>query len=246
MSLPRELRDLVYSKAAALGFERFKRLLGASKQVNEEARPIWKSEFLVLGRRGMVVGNSRDPQLQKMLYPVFPDDISKVKLALHDRVVNKLASIQNLAVKLDFARLILWRRPPMLGQPTPRKVRHAYIGGYRLPRPLDRPVGLLEPFLTPRSGSDRRNTCEITLKNFIDYDETLVSQAVEVLARLVSFTRIFVIFESPQLHTPEQFEGDMHRRFNAVKQPLEAAFGPAVWREGTGKEGGYLAFHPVQ
>lgn len=245
MRLPRELRNLVYSMAVALSFDRFKRLLCASKQVNEEARPyLWKSKFLVLGRGGMVMRDSPDPQPMKLLYPVFPDDIRKVKLALHDRVVNRLALIQNLAVKLDFAQLQLWNRRPMLGQPSAQQVRRANVAGYRLPKPLDRPVGLLEPFLSPQSGSNRRNSCEITLKNFIHYDETLVSQAVEVLARLDNFTKIFVTFESPQLRKPGQYEGDMHRRFNAVKEPLEAAFGPAVWHEGTGGEGGYLAFHP--
>ena len=243
MSLPRELRDLVYSKAVALGFKRFKRLLSASKQVNEEARPhLWKSKFLVLGRGGMVMSDSPGPQPETLLYPDFPDDIRKVNLALHDRVVNNLAMIQNLAVILDFAKLRLGYRRPMLGWPTAQQKRSANIAGDPLPISLDRPVGLLEPFLTPQSGSNRRNTCEITLKNFIYYDETRVSQAIKVLARLDNFSRIFVTFESPQLRKPGRYEGDMLHRFNVIKEPLEAAFGPALWHEGTGGEGGTLGF----
>ena len=243
MSLPRELRGLIYSKAVALGFNRFKRLLCTSKQVNEEARPyLWKSKFLVLGRGGWVLHDSPGPQPETLLYPDFPDDIRKVKLALHDRVVNNLAMVQNLAVKLDFAKLRLGYRPPMLGQPTAQQRRRARIAGYPPPTQLDRPIGLLEPFLTPQSGSNRRNTCEITLKNFIYYDETRVSQVIKVLARLDNFTKIFVTFESPQLRRPGRYEGDMQRRFNVIKDPLEAAFGPALWREGTGGEGGTLSF----
>ena len=243
MRLPRELRDLVYTKAVALGFNRFKRLLCASKQVNEEARPfLWKSKFLVLGRGGMVMHDGSGLQPETLLYPDFPDDIRKVKLALHDRVLNNIAMFQNLAVKLDFAKLRLGHRRPMLGRPTAQQVRRANIAGDPLPTPLDRPVGLLEPFLTPQSGSNMRNTCEITLKNFIYYDETLVSRAINVLARLDNFTKIFVTFESPQLRRPGLYEGDMRRRFNLIKDPLEAAFGPALWREGTGGEGGSLGF----
>ena len=246
MNLPRELRDLVYSKAAESSWELFKRLLCACQQINEEARPLWmKTTVLVLGRRGMVMANSKDSQSRKMLYPSFPSDINKVEVALHDLVLDKLNSIQNLAVKLDFDQLGPWRRPPMLGQYAPRQVRVASVCGHYLHRPLDRPVGLLEPFLSPQSGSDRRNTCEITLKNFTDKNATLLSEAVEVLARLDNFTRIFVTFESPQLRKPEEFRGGLQRRFNAVKQQFEAAFGPAVWHEGTDKEGGYLAFRPV-
>ena len=40
MNLPRELRDLVYSKAAESSWKLFKHLLCASKQINEEARPV--------------------------------------------------------------------------------------------------------------------------------------------------------------------------------------------------------------
>lgn len=243
MSLPRELRDLVYSKAVALGFKRFKRLLCASKQVNEEARPhLWKSKFFVLGREGMVMNDGPGPQPETLLYPDFPEDIRKVKLALHDRVLNNIAMIPNLAVELDFAKLRVGYRPPMLGRHTAQQARRARIAGDKLPTPLDRPVGLLEPFLTPQSGSNRRNICEITLKNFIYYDEELVSRAIKVLARLDNFRMIFVTFESLQLRRPGLYEGDMRRRFKVIRDPLEAAFGPARWREGTGGEGGSLGF----
>ena len=40
MNVPRELRDLVYSKAAKFSGELFKRLLCASQQINEKARPV--------------------------------------------------------------------------------------------------------------------------------------------------------------------------------------------------------------
>ena len=40
MDLPRELRDLVYSKAAEFTWELLKRLLCASRQIDEEARPV--------------------------------------------------------------------------------------------------------------------------------------------------------------------------------------------------------------
>ena len=246
LDLPRELRDLVFSKAAEFSWDMFKRLLCASQQIDEEARPLWiKTKVLVLGRTGMVMAHSKDSHSTKMLYPSFPSDINKVEVALHDLVLDKLDLIQNLAVKLDFDLLGPWRRPPMLGQYAPRELRVAHVCGDYLHKPLDPPVGLLEPFLSPESGSDRRNTCEITLKNFTNKDQTLLSEAVEVLARLDNFTRIFVTFELPQLRKPEEFRGGLHRRFNAIKQQFEAAFGPAVWHEGTEKEGGYLAFRPV-
>ena len=252
MSLPRELRDLVYSEALALDC---KALLRVSKQLREEARPyLWKSCFLKLGKGdgGMLMLDSPGPQPKKLLYPSLPDDIRNVKLAYHDRVLNKLALIQNLAIKIDFDRLYEASQypPPMLGQAPPTHFRTMQTSrlrpgrpGRHGPSPLDRPVGLLEPSLTPQSSSDRRNTCEITLKRFID-EKTLLRQAVGVLARLDKFRNIFVTFESPELCEPEQLKGRRRRRFNAVKEPLEAAFGPAIWHEGNISQAGYLAFHP--
>ena len=251
MNLPRELRDLVYSEALALDY---KALLRVSKQVREEARPyLWESSFLKLGRdREMLILDSPGPQPKKLLYPSLPAAIRNVELAYHDRVLYKLALIQNLAIKIDFDNLYDKSSypPPMLGQAPPRHFRTMQTSRLRRPRPgdhrgspLDRPIGLLEPFLSPQSSSDRRNTCEITLEHFT-HEKTLLSQAVGVLARLDKFRNIFVTFESPELCEPEQLGGRRRRRFNAVKEPLEAAFGPAIWHEGNIRQAGYLAFHP--
>ena len=200
----------------------------------------------------MLMLDSPGPQPKELLYPSLPNDISDVKLAYHDRVLNKLALIQNLAIKIDFDRLYEASQypPPMLGQAPPTHFRTMQTSrlrpgrpGRHGPSPLDRPVGLLEPFLTPHSSSDRRNTCEITLTCFID-KKPLLRKAVGVLARLDKFRNIFVTFEEPALWYPEQLQGRVRRRFNDVKEPLEAAFGPAIWHEGTIRERGYLAFHP--
>ena len=249
MSLPRELRDQVYSEALALDC---KALLRVSKQVREEAYPyLWTSSFLQLGKEypGMVMVDIPGPQPKKLLHPYLPDDIRNVGLAYHDRVLNKLALIQNIAIEIDFDDLsdVGIDSPPMLGQAIPQQLRtgRGLPARLRPPQrsPLDRPVGLLEPFLTPQSSSDRRNTCEITLKRFTDEKKRL-SQVVGVLARLDKFRNIFVTFKWPELYKPEQLKGRMRRRFDAVKEPLEAAFGPAIWHEGNRSEAGHLAFHP--
>lgn len=241
MSLPRELRDMVYSKALELGFED---LLGVSKQVREEARPyLWKSRFFVLGKGGMLIDYHEDPQRETVLYPRFPDDIRSLGLAWHDHVVNKLALIQNLAVEIDFNKLRstsgLDGLRPMLRQSSSRDRRGAIVSGVRLPK-LGPPVGLLEPFLSPQGGSNRRNTCEITLMNFINYYQPSINTVLEVLTRL-RFKNIFVAFESPKVPKPGEHRGDIRRRFNACKKTLEAGLGPAIWHD---SEGGYLAFHP--
>ena len=241
MSLPRELRNMIYSKALELGFED---LLGVSKQVREEARPyLWKSRFFVLGKEGVLIDHTQDPQREAFLYPRFPYDIRRLDLALHDRVVNKLALIQNLALEIDFLKFRSARDPdgpPMLRQSSALDRHLAAISGVRLPT-LGPPVGLLEPFLSPQSGSNRRNTCEITLKNFICYDQASVNMVLEVLIRLNKFKNIFVAFESPEVPKPGQHGGDIRRRFNACKKTLEAGLGRAIWHD---EEGGYLAFHP--
>ena len=230
---------MIYSKALELGFED---LLGASKQVREEARPyLWKSRFFVLGKEGVLIDYSQDPRRETVLYPRFSDEIRSVDLALHDRVVSKLDLIQNLAVEIDFVKLRSTRGPfPMLHQSNAQQRRRAAISGVRLPTigPL---VGLLEPFLSPQSGSKRRNTCDITLKNYIHYDHPSVDFVLEILVRLDRFKNIFVTFESRKVPKRGEHRGDVRRRFNAYKKTLEAGLGPAIWHHG---EGGYLAFHP--
>ena len=126
MSLPRELRDMVYSEALALDC---KALLRVSKQVREEARPyLWESSFLKLGfgYGKMLMLDSPGPQPEELLYPSLPNDISDVNLAYNDRVLNKLALIQNLAIKIDFDRLYEASQypPPMLGQAPPNALSH--------------------------------------------------------------------------------------------------------------------------
>ena len=242
MKLPPELRNMVYSWALELGFED---LLVLSKQIREEARPyIWKSRFFVLGQEGeILINDTQDLHRETVLYPHFPDKIRRLGLSLHDRVVDKLALIQNLAVKIDFLKLRSTtgphKRHHMLNHSTARDRRSANISGDRLPT-LGRPVGLLEPFLRPQSGSRRRNTCEITLKNYIAYDQSSVNLVLEVLIRL-NFKNIFVTFRSPRVPKPGERRGDIRRRFHACKKTLEAGLGPGIWHKG---EIGYLAFHP--
>ena len=244
MRLPPELRNMVYSKALELGFD--EDLLRLSKQIREEARPlILKSRFFELGNvGGMLVNHAQDPRRDTVLYPHFPAEIYRLDLALHDRVVKKLALIQNLAVRIDFLKLRSTTGPHrpyhMLRQITARDRRRARIAGDRLPTFLGPPVGLLEPFLSPQSGSRRRNICEITLKNFINYDQSSVNMVLEVLTRL-HFRNIFVTFRSPRVPKPGERRGDIRRRFNACKKTLEARLGPAIWHNGGGI--GYLAFH---
>ena len=244
MRLPPELRIMVYSKALELGFD--EELLHLSRQIWKEARPlIWKSRFFVLGDTGMLIGHTQDPRCDTVLYPHFPDDILMLGLALHDSVVKKLALIQNLAVKIDFLKLRSTTGPyapyHMLRQITARDRRRARIAGDPLPKATGPPVGLLEPFLSPQSELRRRNICEITLKNFINYDQPSVNMVLEVLTRL-HFRNIFVTFRSPRVPKPGKRRGDIRRRFNACKKTLEARLGPAIWHNGGGI--GYLSFHP--
>ena len=243
MGLPRELRDMVYSKALELGFED---LLQVSKQVREEARPyLWKSRFFVLGKEGIMIDDTQDPRRATVLYPHFPDDIHYLDLALHDRVVDKLALIQNLAIEIDFHKLrhtsVRDGSIPMLRRNTAQDRRRANISGVRLPTWGGPPVGLLQPFLSPEWVSNRRNTCEITLKNFVHYDQALVTLVLKVLIRLDKFKNIFVTFKSPKVPKPGEHRCDIRRRFNACKETLVAGLGPAIWHD---SEGGYLAFHP--
>ena len=241
MSLPRELRDMIYSKALELGYED---LLRVSKQVREEARPyLWKSRFFVLGKGGMLIDHTQDPQREAFLYPRFPYNIRRLDLALHDRVVNKLALIQNLAVEIDFGKFRCAKErdgPPMLRQSSAQDRRRSAISGVRLPT-LAPPVGLLEPFLSPQSGSNRRNTCDITLKNYFYYDQASINMVLEVLIRLNNFKTIFVTFDSPKVPKPGEHRGDIRRRFFACKKTLEAGLGRAIWHD---EKGGYLTFHP--
>ena len=246
MRLPPELRIMVYSKAIELGFD--KAILRLSKQIREEARPlILRSRFFELGNYGgMMICHAQDPRRDTVLYPRFPDEIRWLDLASHDRVVNKLALMQNLAVRIDFPKLRSTTGPHntpyhMLRQITARDRRTARIAGDRLPTFSGPPIGLLEPFLSPQSGPRRRNICEITLKNFINYDQPSVNMVLEVLTRL-HFNNIFVTFRSPRVPKPGERRGDIRRRFYACQKTLEARLGPGIWHNGGGI--GYLSFHP--
>lgn len=247
MRLPRELRDMVYSWAFELGFEVVLRLC---KQVNEEARPyLWKSRFFVLGEGGMLINQNQDPRRETVLYPHFPDKFLRLDLALHDRVVDKLALIQNLAIKIDFRKLRSTSGPHrpfhVLRQSTMRDRRRANIAGDRLPV-LGPPIGLLEPFLSPQSDSRKRNTCEITFKNYTFCEGAFLHKVLLVLVRL-NFKNIFVTFRSPRFPVPGERRGDIRhpgsvrRRLYACQKTLEAGLGPAIWHKG---EFPYLAFHP--
>ncbi len=241
MSLPFELRGMIYSEALALGVIA---LLCVSKQVKEEATPyLWKSGFLVLGKDGMVIEYPSNPFREALLLPHILDDRRTFNLVLYDRVASKLALIQNLATEIDFLKLRSTRELyPGLRHRRAQHMRRARISGDRLPT-FDPFVGFLGPFLTPQSGSSKRNTCEITLKNFLRYDHASVDLdlVLEVLVRLNNFKNIFVTFESPKVRKPGKNRGSIGRRFNACKEMLQAALGTAIWHAG---EGGYLAFHP--
>ena len=230
---------MTYSEALALGITA---LLCVSKQVKEEATPyLWKSGFLVLGKGGLVIERPGDPDRQTLLLPHFLDDRRTLDLALQDRMASKFALIQNLAVRINIHRL---RSTRWL---CAHETRRARIRGD--PPPTFEPfVGLLGPFLTPQSGSSRRNTCKITLKNFfcLNRASTDVDLVLEVLVRLNKFKNIFVTFESLKVCKPGNHQCHIRGRFNACKETLEAALGPAIWHAGDDGylDDGYLAFHP--